>query len=247
LSEDCRETLERARSRIKAEKRRTPRVLASVHAIIVGVGSTDSGFFDDVRPLIDVAKVELAPPYLEYVFTVSDPAWTISLELAAFLLALCRATDPLAIADLGSGFSSFVFRTYALQSRSDIRVVSVDDSSAWLLRTEDFLRSCDLPTDELVTSDEFARTSRGVFDLVFHDLGNMAARRESLGWAIDSARPEAMVVLDDLHMEGYPDLVDRTARAQGRQVVDLAPFTRDAIDRYAWALLPALDSGSRSA
>lgn len=202
---------------------------------------------DAVRPLFEEAKVQLGPSYLEYIFTVSNAAWSISLDLAAFLLALCRTESPATIADLGSGFSSFVFRTYAREREPGVRVVSVDHSSDWLTRTREFLETNGLSTDALVSAEDFADAPSGTFDLVFHDLGDMTVRAQSLDVAIESARRNGLIVLDDLHMWGYPDLVAKAARAHGRRILDLAPLTRDEIGRYAWALGPACETVTRSA
>jgi predicted O-methyltransferase YrrM len=213
-------------------------------AIIAAV-STDA-VFAAARPLVGPAKIELGPAYLEYVFTVSDAAWAISLDVAAFLLAVCRAGSPTRIADLGSGFSSYVFRTYARERRVGVEVVSVDDSTAWREKTSEFLRAHELSTDALLDWSEF-EASRHEFDLVFHDLGDMTMRARCLDTAVRSARPEGIVVLDDLHMAGYPGLVSQVADAHGRRVVDLMSLTRDDIGRYAWALAPGAVDKARSA
>ena len=201
---------------------------------------------DSVRPRLLDLKAELGPSYLEYVFTVSNAAWAMSLDLAAFLLGLCRSEQPGTIADLGSGFSSYVFRTYA-REQPGVQVVSIDDSPQWLERTRGFLEQNDLSTESLMGADELAALPRESFDLVFHDLGDMAVRAETLETAIGSARRDGIVVLDDLHMWGYPDLVAKSARAHGREIVDLASLTRDEIGRYAWALGPASETVTRSA
>jgi predicted O-methyltransferase YrrM len=209
--------------------------------------SASGTVLEEVRPLIEPAKIELGPAHIEYVFTFADAAaWAISLELAAFLLAFCRVTRPNVVADLGSGFSSFVFRTYQ-REQPGTRVVSVDDSQEWLGRTGEFLRAGGLSTDELIVLDDFTARFKGAFDLVLHDLGTMPVRGRSLGLAIDAARSDGIVVLDDVHMSGYREFVDRFAEEKQRTVLDLAPLTQDAFGRYACALVPASATSGRSA
>ena len=55
---------------------------------------------------------KLRPAYEEYVASISTPDSAISLEIAALALILCRMRRPRRILDLGSGFSSWVFRYY---------------------------------------------------------------------------------------------------------------------------------------
>ena len=71
---------------------------------------------------LNAAHKLLLPHHQRYVTTVSLPYQAVSLELAALLLSLCRSTRPAVIADLGSGFSSFVFRTYAAEAKGGVTV-----------------------------------------------------------------------------------------------------------------------------
>ena len=59
---------------------------------------------------------ELLRYYTLYISKVSLDSMAISLELSSFLSVFCDLIRPASIADLGTGFSSFVFRHYAEQS-----------------------------------------------------------------------------------------------------------------------------------
>src|SRR3977135_3134813 len=68
---------------------------------------------DDLPRAVAESRRVLEPLYARYVESVSSPVWALSLETAAVVHALCSLTRPDAVLDLGSGFSSAVFRLYA--------------------------------------------------------------------------------------------------------------------------------------
>ncbi|MDP2727812.1 MAG: hypothetical protein Q8P59_09750, partial [Dehalococcoidia bacterium] len=67
----------------------------------------------DYRGLARECREKLLPYYGQYTSRVSIDYMAVSLELSAFLMVLCERFRPSSILDLGSGFSSFVFRYYA--------------------------------------------------------------------------------------------------------------------------------------
>lgn len=89
---------------------------------------------------IDRASKILKPYYDYYIAHVSKADMAMSLELAALVYALCVKKELKNLLDLGSGFSSFVYRLYA-STHSGVRVVSVDDDSQWLENQDVFARS----------------------------------------------------------------------------------------------------------
>jgi hypothetical protein len=180
--------------------------------------------------------IALGPSYIDYIFTVSSAEHAISLPLAAFLLTACETLQPAAVIDLGSGFSSYVLRAYAVARTPNARAVSVDDDRDWLTKTAAFLTAAELPEDELVHWSEFA-SSEGTFDLVMYDLGKWKLRLEALSTALRAAAPGALVVLDDLHVPEYRDAVERELEDAGLTPYDLSRYTRDEFGRYSWAVL----------
>jgi hypothetical protein len=76
----------------------------------------------DVHPIIERSLKE-------YVTYVSRPDMAISRELAVFLYSLCESIRPQYILDMGSldmgsGFSSYVFRLYQANAREAVSVTS---------------------------------------------------------------------------------------------------------------------------
>lgn len=178
------------------------------------------------------AMRKLAPPYQRYVSAVSSPVWAVSLESAGLLHALCSLTRPRAVLDLGSGFSSAVLRLYAREAAPGCVVHSVDDDAQWLERSRGFLRSLDLSDEGLLLWSE-RNALASAYDLIFHDMGSMALREESLGFVLTHRAPSGLIVLDDMHKEPYGAVAARTCTDAGLQVISLHELTRDGYGRFA--------------
>jgi predicted O-methyltransferase YrrM len=143
---------------------------------------------------------------------------------------------PRAILDLGSGFTTYVFSTYAAECADPPHIVSVDDSSHWLAQTQHFLAQRDCATGEILLLDDFLASDPNRFDLVLHDLGDMLTRAKTLVEAIRRTHPGGVVVLDDVNMPNYRELVERAAKEARCTVHDLRDLTLDETGRFAWAL-----------
>ena len=182
------------------------------------------------------------PHYEEYVRSVSSPKMALSLTTAVFLRVFCRGMRPGTVLDLGSGFSSFVLRSYAEEEGA--LVTSVDDSEAWIGSTARFLEARGLPTDRLLSWEEFRSAPPARFDLIFHDLGSMRTRRQALPLVLEMAKTSGgVVVLDDLHKDTYREEARRRLQEVRCRPFDLSDYTRDDFGRYAW--LADLGSPSR--
>ena len=179
---------------------------------------------------------ELEPAYTRYVKEVSRPNWAASIQLAAFLLHLCRATEPTRILELGSGFTSYVFRLYAEEGEG-VTVVSADDSEEWLRETATFLRDVGSRHDGLILLEDPEQNAveRG-YGLVFNDvLGTL--RSEMMAAAMRYRSPDGIVVVDDADREPDRWSAMRCARRNGLVTYDLRPWTIDFFGR--WAILVA--------
>jgi len=184
------------------------------------------------------AVAALREPWQTYVTSVSPAAMAASLEVCSLLLALARARRPARLLDLGSGFSSFVTRTFARETGGACRATSVDDSAEWLGRTGVFLRKQGLATDDMLTWEAFRSAPSGPYDLVFHDLGNMQARAAALPHVLGQVAPGGIVVLDDMHKTRYPEQVRHACGNAGFEVHPVPTLTTDAFGRFAVLALP---------
>jgi predicted O-methyltransferase YrrM len=159
----------------------------------------------------------------------------ISLELALFLWALLLDRRPERILDLGSGFSSLVFRRYARDVCPGATVWTVDHDPGWLTRTREFLHGHDVPLEEMTTWEGLNARD---FGLVFHDLGDMQVRAATLDRIISLTRPGGVLVLDDMQFKEYRAAVCRAIQRYDLRYWDLAASTRDSIGRYSWLIAP---------
>lgn len=88
--------------------------------------------------------------YHYYINNVSLGNSAASIETAALLDMIVRKNNVERILDLGSGFSSFVFRQYQKDVSLPVEVISVDADAKWLKKTETYLTQNELKTDGLL-------------------------------------------------------------------------------------------------
>ncbi len=170
----------------------------------------------------------LEPHHRKYLANVSSEDHVASIRTCAFLLTLCDIAKPKRIADLGSGFSSFVVRTYAASAPQPTEVWSVDDSSQWLLETRRFLAEMSVSADNVIVWDDFIAEDRGLFDLVFHDLGRMPKRVETFEKALSLVRPGGLFIIDDVHKKKkFGQFAGRALREARLDYYDLRYFVED--------------------
>ena len=183
------------------------------------------------HPALSRWREALAPVHDAYCRDRSDRIMAMSLETAAALAVLIEGSGARRIADLGSGFSSYVARKAA----PDAEAWSVDDSDEWIEVTRTYLREHEMDTGQLVSWKEFLDRTQGTyFDLVFHDLGIMETRIASLPDAIRRVKPGGgWLLLDDMHMIGYAPGAWPRLREAGFTTYSLRSLTIDSISRFA--------------
>lgn len=174
-------------------------------------------------------KLELDPVYERYVAVVSERRFAASLETSAFLWHLCRATEATSILDLGSGFTSYVFRRYKDESSHPVRVVSVDHDVEWLDRTRRFLLDEGASSDGLIRLEDLPPAGR--FTLIYNDFHGpvrVNLMRKVAGRA-------DVIVYDDADRWRDRRELRPIAQRFGLTFYDASPWTRDFLGR--WALL----------
>lgn len=185
--------------------------------------------WDDYDQLSKVYRTELEPFYQEYISTISNDVMAISLELATFIVYLCKEIKPSNILDLGSGFTSFIFHYYFEQ---EAHIWSVDDDNQWLAKTEYFLNKHGFYPQHLINWSDFLHINGDqVFDFISYDLGNMQSREQNLKQVIALTRPDGWIILDDLHVPNYGQFVLKNT--DGKRLFDLRPYTIDKYSRFS--------------
>ncbi len=184
--------------------------------------------------VIELNKEILRPYYQQYINEISRADMAASLELAAFMFTLCKINRYTKLLDMGSGLSSFVFRLYA-KDNPDVRVFSVDDDSAWLEKTKDFLRLHQLSTENIFTLDQFIKSSENEFDCILHDLNFVEVRINYVEQMINRTKSKGLIIFDDVHKPDYLFALLTKLKNKGLSVFDLKPTTFDIYKRFALA------------
>jgi hypothetical protein len=182
-------------------------------------------------------RQKILSSYHEYISVISSEIMASSLELSIFLLFMCDIAQPKRILDLGSGFSSFLFRFHALTAPGKPLVCSVDDSEEWLIKTAGFLSTHQLPATNLMTWDAFSDLDMDSFDFIFYDLGPFDFRKESLNPVLEKRTGvHGIVILDDMHSADYGLFVKRLLKGTRFEAFDTGCYTRDHYSRYSLML-----------
>ena len=175
----------------------------------------------------------LRPAYLDYNTRYSSSLISLSLNRAAFLFFLTKLLNAKTIHDLGSGFSSYVFRHAS--NAHERQVISVDDSAFWLKRTVEFLQRYQTNTDHIISLDDYLKeyADKG-FDLCLLDIGDFQLRQRLLpGLANSLQKHGGMLFVDDFHVPLYRNCIRRLCAERGLQIFSLRKVTRRRLSHAA--------------
>lgn len=158
-------------------------------------------------------KLDLEEMYNYYRKNISPGNYPISLELSKYLLDLCWKIKPNLILDRGTGFSSFVFRKYALESWRPVRIISVDSVEKWVNKTVEFLRYCELKTEDVYNWEDFLMFNhdKKKYDIILEDYA-ISKRIKSLPIVLDMLTSNGYLILDDVNHERYEGQVFRSIK-----------------------------------
>jgi glycosyltransferase involved in cell wall biosynthesis len=168
--------------------------------------------------------------YRTYVSTISLEDHAVSWEAARYLLQAVQEAKPKRILDLGSGYSSLIFRTYQAKFAPETTVVSVDDDAEWLGKTKAFLQANDVSTEHCITWTEFLNAyANQSYDFILYDMGNMYTRAENLTKIVDVMQPTGSLIIDDVHFSFYAMVVFEVI---GNYRLRLQSLKRETLDKY---------------
>lgn len=184
----------------------------------------------------DDYKLKLLPFYKRYITEVSNEVMAASLELMIFCIVVCDMIKPKKILDLGSGFSSFVFRFLPSLLNDELRpeIWSVDDSQEWLNKTKLFLTSNDIMNcDHMITWEELTKEDSYLFDFVLYDIGGFPFRIGVFEQAIKFVNENGIMIIDDMHSAEFGLFSQKVLKNKGISFFDLRYYTLDKINRYS--------------
>jgi predicted O-methyltransferase YrrM len=176
---------------------------------------------------------KLLPYYNHYVTDVSNEIMAVSFKLSVFLFYLCGLRKPGRILDLGSGFSSFVFRYFMSHADPKPVVWSIDDSTEWLDKTRSFLIANDVNPEQLISWNDLMKSSAHPFDFVFYDLGGFDFRKSSLEKILNMTDRRGIIVLDDMHSADYGLYTREVLKKSRMHYYNIREFTNDKFGRYS--------------
>jgi glycosyltransferase involved in cell wall biosynthesis len=180
------------------------------------------------------AQAALFKFYRTYVSSISLEDHAVSWEAARYLFQAVQEAKPKRILDLGSGYSSLIFRTYQAKFAPEMTVVSVDDDAEWLGKTKDFLQANGISTNHCVTWEAFLKTyAEQSYDFILYDMGNMYTRAENLTKIVDVMEPNGSLIIDDVHFSFYAMVVFEVIGNYGLRLRSLKRETLDKYGRYA--------------
>ncbi len=169
-----------------------------------------------------------------YVRTISSPEMAMSLELAIFIFEWCVANEPKTVLDLGSGFSSFIFRLYQKKAKNTVIVWSVDDHDEWLEKTRSYLEEKQVNTDKLLTLNTFLTTETAVkFDCILLDLNFVEIRKDYIQTSMDRLKKNGLLIIDDVHKVEFLRSVKSAALKNSGTLQKLTRYTKDRFGRFA--------------
>jgi predicted O-methyltransferase YrrM len=158
----------------------------------------------------------------------------MSLELAIYILRYCLWKQPKSLLDLGSGFSSYVFRLYRASTSKSVVVYSVDDNADWMHKTEHYLENAGLNTEHLYLLTELQEQELdGYFDLVLLDLNYVEVRKDYIAYAGKLLSANGAVIVDDVHKVEFLREVKRIATAEKHGLFNIKKTTSDEFGRFA--------------
>jgi len=160
-----------------------------------------------------------------YTLSTSTREMTISLKTAETIMRNLLERRPMRIADVGSGFSSFVAAKFAFDNTA--RVDIFDEDPKWLYKTEQFIKGQGYHTSR-ISYKPFSEFNANDYDFIFFDTcgDNRVKNLKKLKGC------KAFIILDDCHRSEYEKEVNKL----GFKVLKLTDET-DEFGRFCGILL----------
>lgn len=194
-------------------------------------------FGRDYYERMRVVQDRLRDSYTSYKSCVSPGGSAVSFESACFLYLWCETYRPNFILDLGSGYSSYVFRLYKSEFEDRPTVFSVDSSVEWLDKTREYLAQNHLSQENLISSNFLSGVELAGLDFAFFDIRPLDMRIALLPAVFAKLNEGGAIIVDDMHKRHFRPGIRRAAAHLPGHLFSLKRFTLDSYGRYAYMLL----------
>jgi len=168
-----------------------------------------------------------------YTSIYSNKVMAISSELTNYLWYYLVNNKPTKILDLGSGFSSWLFRFYQKEINQNAIITTVDTSKTWLDTTKLFLERSKLNTDNLYLFDDFIELKKYKQDLILYDMDATSNRFSRFPEILTYKRKNGVMIVDDMHNIEYHNSVINYCTENNLNINNLQDSTLDSYGRYA--------------
>jgi hypothetical protein len=195
--------------------------------------TTEYPFLEHYESDISKINFNLSSHYHEYISKVSVGFVSTSLKASFFLSVAVNRLKPKRILDMGSGFSTYIFKSHT-EIYADAEVYSIDESEFWLDKTREFLITKGLDTENLMTTQTFLEKNNLEFDLVYIDIGDYRERLKHLQQVLKyMLNLEGCVILDDFHIYAYRKGIKKICLDEGYKIFSLRTQTRSRLKYLA--------------
>jgi hypothetical protein len=185
--------------------------------------------------LVALRDVDLNKVYKLYTTYVSPSDMATSFQQCCLLKLIVEKLGGCRILDTGSGISTYFIRI-SLPNSSES--TTIDDNPVWIEKIKQFLEVNSLSTDRLLLWNDVRGKNLGKFDFIYHDLGCIETRIESLDNIAQRVVDGGIIMLDDLHFTQLPScdlngFALEYFKSRGWSQVDIKQLSTDQFGRYA--------------
>ena len=114
------------------------------------------------------------------------------------------------------------------------KIQTYDDDELWLKRTEEFIKSKNLPFHKIGLWSDFKDFNKETFDFIFYDLGRIPVRLENMSYVFSLLNNGGTIIVDDVHKTSVNDECISTIKEQGLKIEESTD--KDKFGRYSYVV-----------
>lgn len=187
-----------------------------------------------IQPINTNEEIDLI--YKLYTDTISSKDMATSLEQCLILSGIMQKNELKKVLDTGSGISSFFIRKYLPEN---CEVFTFETDTKWASKTENFIQNYNLISSNiLIWNDVKDDSTINDFDFIYHDLGDIETRIDTIPNIARRLKTGGYIMLDDAHFNFPPhlqllDTIHNYFTTENWVEVDIKNISIDGYGRYA--------------